>query len=324
LITEYKRDLIDTSFLYYLFNTRDVRLQIRATASGVKVRHTSPSRIGEVKVRIPSVSTQHKVASILSAYDDLIENNTRRIAILEAMVQTIYREWFVDFRFPGHEKVKLVDLPLGKIPEGWVMKTLGTVVSLRTEGVVPSDYPEEVFAHYSFPAFDAGVLPSLECGSTIKSNKHIVQDNCVLLAKLNPRIPRIWLPYLGGSWRPICSTEFLVVVPDTLVTKEFLYCLFQSCTFRDAFGGGAIGTSTSHQRVKPDDFKGRQLLVPPPEVVHSFTEMVLPILRLQHTMRIRNVNLRTTRDLLLPKLISGQLDVEDLDIETGQTVTMTE
>ena len=71
------------------------------------------------EVRVPPLPTQRKIASILSAYDDLIENNTRRIAILEEMAQAIYREWFVNFRFPGHENVKLVDSPLGQIPEGW-------------------------------------------------------------------------------------------------------------------------------------------------------------------------------------------------------------
>jgi type I restriction enzyme, S subunit len=130
LITACQPDLIDLRFLYHLFNTRHVRAQIRASASGVKVRHTSPSRIGEVRVRIPSVSTQRKIAAVLSTYDDLIENNTRRIAILEAMAQAIYREWFVEFHFPGHEKTKLVNSPLGKIPEGWKIAKLFDVAEV--------------------------------------------------------------------------------------------------------------------------------------------------------------------------------------------------
>lgn len=128
LITELAEDRIDSHFLYYLFNTHTIRSQIRATATGTKVRHTSPTRIGEVKVTIPNVQSQRKIASILSAYDDLIENNTRRIAILEEMAQAIYREWFVNFRFPGHENVKLVDSELGQIPEGWEVTTVGNLV----------------------------------------------------------------------------------------------------------------------------------------------------------------------------------------------------
>ena len=108
LVTRVRDDRIDKLFLYYLFNTRQVRAQIRATASGVKVRHTSPSRIGDVKVHLPEVTAQRKIAAVVSAYDDLIENNRRRIATLEEMAQSLYREWFVRFRFPGHENIPLV------------------------------------------------------------------------------------------------------------------------------------------------------------------------------------------------------------------------
>ena len=114
-----------------LFNTRHVRQQIRATASGAKVRHTSPSRIGEVKAPIPSVDVQRRIASILSAYDDLIENNTRRIAILEEMARRIYEEWFVRFRFPGHEQVKMVESELGLIPDGWFPSPVGECVTVH-------------------------------------------------------------------------------------------------------------------------------------------------------------------------------------------------
>src|ERR1019366_4478535 len=94
--------------IYYLFNYKPVRQQIRASASGTKIRHTAPSRIADVKVRIPSLPIQERIGVILSAYDDLIENSQRRIRILETMARSLYREWFVNFRFPGHEKIKLI------------------------------------------------------------------------------------------------------------------------------------------------------------------------------------------------------------------------
>ena len=125
---------LDLCFIYYLFNTEAVRQQIRATASGAKVRHTSPSRIGEVKVAIPPLETQRRIASILSAYDDLIENNTRRIAILEEMARRIYEEWFVHFRFPGHEQVKMVESELGLIPGGWKIQPLGELLEHHIGG----------------------------------------------------------------------------------------------------------------------------------------------------------------------------------------------
>ena len=108
----------DEQFLYYLFNTRRVRAQIAATASGTKVRHTSPGRIGDVEVSIPDVTTQKRIAEVLSAYDDLIANNTRRIKLLEDAARLLYEEWFVRLRFPGHETAKIKD----GVPEGWERK----------------------------------------------------------------------------------------------------------------------------------------------------------------------------------------------------------
>ena len=121
---------VEKRFLYYLFNSQPVRQQIRASCSGVKVRHTSPSRIYEVKVGIPPLPIQRKIAAILSAYDDLIENNIRRIHILEEMAHNLYRDWFVKFRFPGHQHARFVDSPLGKIPEGWEVVKLNDVCHL--------------------------------------------------------------------------------------------------------------------------------------------------------------------------------------------------
>ena len=120
LVEDLDEKKLTKKFLYRLFNTRHVREQIRATASGTKVRHTAPKRIYTAKVRIPQVSIQRKITNILSAYDDLIENNRRRIALLEEAARLLYREWFVQFRFPGHEHVEMI---VG-LPEGWKWRTL--------------------------------------------------------------------------------------------------------------------------------------------------------------------------------------------------------
>ena len=106
---------LNKDFLYRLFNSPQVRGQIRAGASGTKVRHTAPKRIYKIIVKIPPVAIQRKISDILSAYDDLIENNRRQIALLEKAAHLLYREWFVHYRFPGHVHVNIID----GIPEGW-------------------------------------------------------------------------------------------------------------------------------------------------------------------------------------------------------------
>ncbi|MFH2041310.1 MAG: restriction endonuclease subunit S, partial [Acidobacteriota bacterium] len=125
---------VEKRFLYYLFNSKLVRQQIRASCSGVKVRHTSPSRIYEVKVDIPPLPTQRKIAAILSAYDDLIETNLRRIKILEEMSQNLYREWFVKFHFPGYQNARFTDSPLGRIPTGWEVVYVEQIVKRAPSG----------------------------------------------------------------------------------------------------------------------------------------------------------------------------------------------
>jgi len=272
--------------------------------------------IARATIALPPLAVQRKIAAILSAYDDLIENNTRRIQILEEMAQTIYREWFVKFRFPGHENVTMVDSELGPIPEGWESKTFSDIAELSRDGINPSTFEDELFTHYSFPAFDNGQMPILERGTAIRSNKYIVVHDSVLLSKLNPRFPRVWLPVVDREHRAIASTEFLVLKPKPPTTSTYLFSLCRSPEFLNAFAKRALGTSTSHQRVKPDDLFGMPILLPQKRLITAFSDSTTPILNFTYNLRLRTANLRRTRDMLLPKLISGELDVEDLDIET--------
>ena len=185
--------------------------------------------------------------------------------------------------------------------------------------MTPSKFPEEQFDHYSLPAFDVSVLPVMEAGCAIKSNKTIVTKDSVLISKLNPRIPRIWLPYPCDERRAISSTEFMVMRAKVGTSRAFLYSLFRSTDFHDRFAMCSGGTSTSHQRVKPPDFLNLPVVVPPVVLRERFRQVAEPFFELLQTKRIQTRNLRTTRDLLLPKLISGQLNVEKLDIELGAT-----
>ena len=304
---------------FLLYSLKHHRSELIGLASGASQRNLSGKILKQFPIAVPPLPTQRKIASILSAYDDLIENNTRRIAILEEMAQAIYREWFVNFRFPGHENVKLVDSPLGQIPEGWEVVTIGDIAKRNSESVSPSKHPDEYFEHFSLPAFDVNVLPVIEAGSSIKSNKTVVTQDSVLISKLNPRIPRVWLPFPSEETRSIGSTEFMIMRPEDGISREFLYSLFRSDEFHDRFAICSGGTSTSHQRVKPPNFLKLPVVLPTGEQMERFQPIVHPLLTLAQNKRIAIENLRTTRDLLLPKLISGKLDVEDLDIDAGLT-----
>src|SRR5713101_1353044 len=126
LIVDLDESRLNKHYLYYLFNTREVRHQISGSASGTKVRHTAPERIGRVEVKLPPLLIQRRIADTLSAYDGLIENNQRRMELLEAAARQLYREWFVRLRFPGCEHTRIVN----GVPEEWERKTLGALAEI--------------------------------------------------------------------------------------------------------------------------------------------------------------------------------------------------
>ncbi len=301
-------------YINYCLSAETCQAQMQQIAGGAAQPKLGIYKVLDVEVPVASPSAQSRIVSILSAYDDLIENNTRRMKTLEEMARLFYNEWFVKLRFPGYEKVKMVESELGPIPEGWGVGQFSDLGGLARESISPGRFEDEVFAHYSFEAFDAGCIPLLHEGKTIKSNKYIVVPNCVLLSKLNPRIPRVWMPYPRGSKRAIASTEFLVIVPKKPFTREFLYCSCRSDGFLRGLVGRALGTSSSHQRVKPEELMGLPFVTPSEIVVEKFTYLITSVLEQIEALRLKNANLRHTRDLLLPRLISGELDVENLDI----------
>ncbi len=126
------RDVLDNEFLYYTFLYKGKFGLFAHLFTGATIKHLPRQNLAELEVEIPPLEIQERIAFILSAYDYLIENNTRRIAILEEMVRRIYEEWFVKFRFPGHEQVKMVESELGLIPEGWQIEKLKSIVSLQS------------------------------------------------------------------------------------------------------------------------------------------------------------------------------------------------
>jgi type I restriction enzyme, S subunit len=296
----------DNYFLLAFLENVDISGYITGTAQP----KLSQANLRAIKLRLPPLRVQERVAGILSAYGELIENNTRRIAILEEMVQAIYREWFVNLRFPGHGEVELVESELGPVPTGWQLSSLETAADFIRAPVDPQQYREEQFAHFSIPAFDDGQQPAIDLGEAIKSNKYGVPPDVILLSKLNPRIPRVWLPRIPEGIRAVCSTEFMVLKPKG-VSKPFLFALISSEGVVGRLVARAGGTSTSHQRVKPDDIMKLTVLLPDRKIIQAYTECVDPLFSLIGALRQRNVILRQTRDLVLPKLISGDIDLSE-------------
>lgn len=299
----------DRRFIYYLFNSKTVRQQIRASASGAKIRHTAPSRIAEVRVCVPPVSTQRRIASILAAYDELIENSQRRVQILEAMARGLYREWFVQFRFPGHENHPRVASPLGQIPAGWEVKRLPDCLTVNPRVAVPrmGAKPFVPMGGLSSESMIVSGIESREGNSGAK-----FQNSDTLLARITPCLENGktgFVQFLPDANAAACgSTEFIVLRSRTLC-PEFVYCLARSDELRDVAIKSMSG-ATGRQRVQEQCFDDLSLAHPPRALLERFSAIVAPSFRLIYELHLETDVLRRTRDLLLPRLLSGQIKLD--------------
>jgi type I restriction enzyme S subunit len=305
----------DPHYVLSCINSPRYKAELLAIAQGGATREAlTKSKIESFEIPLPCLATQRKIASILSAYDDLIENNTRRIAILEAIAQAIYREWFVEFRFPGHEKLKLADSPLGKIPEGWTVKPLGEIAAI-TMGTSPKGdtYNEEgdgtplvngpvEFGERFTKQLKWTTAPTRFC----KEGDLVV---CVRGSTTGKYVKSDGVYCLG---RGVCglSSKYQCFV-NLLFEHERPALLAQT-------GGSTFPSWTGPQ------LKFHLVVSPPDELLERFEELVKPMSVAVLVYSRQMENLRTTRDLLLPKLISGELDVEHLDIDVDDAAPVLE
>jgi type I restriction enzyme S subunit len=243
------------------------------------------------------------------------------------MARALFKSWFVDFdpvraKMEGRDPAlpqPLADLfpdsfedsELGEIPRGWEVGQFRDVVEQLRDQENPLSLPNVLFHHFSIPAFDEGQSPKAEYGGSIKSLKSRVPSGVVLLSKLNPEIERVWLVDVRPSERAVCSTEFLVLRARPPFTRSFVYCLARSPVFRQQIEGLVTGTSKSHQRAQVESILNLAVVAPPSSIVAAFDRSVDSLLARTLECRRESHTLAALRDALLPKLISGELRVEN-------------
>ncbi|MCF6178130.1 MAG: restriction endonuclease subunit S [Geopsychrobacter sp.] len=292
---------VDTRFLFHYFFSSDWRHTIsKNILSGATVDRVPLTKFPDFEINLPPLKTQRKIATILSTYDDLIENNTRRIKILEEVAQTIYREWFVNFRFPGHEQVKLVDSPLGMIPEGWEVKTIGSLLCKvpRRKKIQKKDY------------LNAGEIPVIDQGREFIGG--YTDDADALIKNQLPRIvfgdhTRILkfvdFPFACGA----DGTQLVMANTSKMPPELFYYTLLE------------IDLSSFGYARHFKFLKAEEIVVPDQKTASLYQQYGSSMRDLIRFLNLKNRNLRQARDLLLPKLISGAIDVSNLKIETKET-----
>ncbi len=311
-----KRDLACPRFYYYLFKSQIGRGLISSIAVRTAVSGITGTALAQLRVPLPPIGVQRRIASILSAYDDLIENNTRRMAILEEMARLIYREWFVNFRFPGHEQIMMADSPLGPVPEGWKIATLRDVAAEVRRPIRPQDVDAET-PYVGLEHIPRRSMALSEWGRAddVGSTKHEFKAGEILFGKIRPYFHKVSVAPVDG----VCSSDAIVIRPTA--TRFFGLALL--CVSSDQFVAHAAQTSqgTKMPRANWEVLLRYPVVIPSEPVLEQFNSLVKAFVDLIQNLLFRNSNLRETRDLLLPRLISGDLDVSELDIEATQELS---
>ena len=310
---------VDGRFLYYALTAH--RVYFSQVATGATVKSLRKGMFQRFTLDAPALPTQKKIAAVLSAYDDLIENSQRRIEILEEMARNLYREWFVEFRFPGHELVPFGDSPLGRVPEGWRVARLRDLLDTQY-GYTESAKPETVGPKYlrgmdinkkSF--IDWSEVPYCRIDAGDLQRFRLARKDVVVIRMADPGKAGI----VEEDVEAVFASYLVRLSPkrgEEGVGGYYLFYFLQG----DAYGAyiSKACTGTTRRSASAGTLTGVEIVVPPRELLGLFEEEIGRIRGLLSLLVARNAALRRARDLLLPRLVSGDLDVTDVAVRTSR------
>ncbi len=291
--------IIDQAYYFHALKSPVVQQGLKARSSGTTVLGIKQSELWNVEVPCPPLKAQRRIASILSAYDDLIENNTRRIEILEEMAQRIYREWFVNLRFPGHEKTKLVESKMGRIPAKWRVGVLEDALVLQRGFDLPSSQrqPGRVPIYAATGINGYHNLAKVKGPGVITGRSGSLGTVMLIFEDFWPLNTTLWVK----EFRQSNAAHSFFLLSDLKLTG------FNS--------GAAVPT------LNRNDIHGLPCLLPDRDTLDALNECVLPVFHLRRILEQQTALLQKTRDLLLPKLVSGEVSVEELETETANQIS---
>ena len=302
---------LEHRFLYYSFRSIGLLRGFDQYFTGATIKHLPGEQRAKVEVHIPPLPIQRRIAGILAAYDDLIENSQRRIKILEEMARRLYREWFVYFRFPGHEDYRLVESPLGEIPEGWEVKVFTEIADVLSGGTPKTDVPQ--YWNGEIPFFTPRDAP--DCFYLQDTDKHVSDiglskcasalyppDTVFITAR--GTVGKVALPAVNMAMNQSCYA----LRGKTGIPQRFLFLMtLQQVDYLKTNTGGA-----TFDTIVVDTFRRMEVVSPSQAIASQFSELIDPVFEQVNTLQRQIQNLRHSRDLLLPRLLSGLIDIESL------------
>ena len=302
MVIRAKKDVVSPKYLYYfLKNSSTVaELQLLAETRSGTFPQITFSEVANLTIPVPPLAVQEVIVQTMQCLEDKTICNEQINENLEQQAQAIYHERF--------ETVSPNDLP-----SDWRIVTLGEVATISNKSFNPLKEPEILLEHYSIPAFDEARFPVFELSTSIKSNKFIIDASCFMISKLNPTTKRVWKPYcLTGN--AVCSTEFIVYKAKDQSITDFLYSVIDSGSFSDFMCSHVTGSTGSRQRTTPSDTLSYELILPSEDELAEFQSLVSPMYAQMRINAIENDKLKRLRDSLLPKLMSGEIDVSSVHL----------
>lgn len=287
-------ELCDTRYLCYLLNSMDLSGYITGSAQP----KLSQSNLNAITLFLPTITVQKRIAEWLYLFDKKIAVNNEINDNLEQQAELLY-----------HERFETADR--SNLPVGWRIVRLGDVATISKKSFNPAKEPEMLLEHYSIPAFDEAHFPVFELSTAIKSNKFVVDNTCFMISKLNPTTKRVWKPYCLTA-NAVCSTEFIVYKAKKQEISDFLYSVINSTSFSDFMCSHVTGSTGSRQRTTPSDTLAFELILPTTKEIAEYQGIVSPMFEQIKCNAIENDKLKRLRDSLLPKLMSGELDVSSI------------
>lgn len=259
--------------------------------------------IKSIEIKLPPLKTQRYIADILSAYDDLIENNQKQIKLLEEAAQRLYKEWFVNLRFPGHENTKIVD----GVPEGWQWCKVRDVADINSSAL-PKNYKEDFIDYVDLGSVRCGHIETrtrYNLNEAPGRAKRCAKDGDIIWGMVRPNL-KAYALVTNPKETDVFSTGFAVLSAKK-VPYSYLYC----AVTQEEFVGYLVNATNgaAYPAVKPVHFEVADILKPDDKVLEQFHSVADSIYRKKEALENQNHNLRESRDLILPKLMSGEVEV---------------
>ena len=301
IVMSAKEGISDPQFVYYLATSPAFRkVAIKSMVGTTGRQRVQQGVLSELELLMPPLEEQQRIGKFLGILDEKIALNEKVNDNLEQQAQALFTSRFSVSNYK-------------QVPDGWKLVSLGDIAVICTKTFNPQKQPLKLLEHYSIPAFDEARYPVFEFSTEIKSNKFIVDSECILISKLNPTTKRVWRPYCITD-NAVCSTEFVVYKAKEPEMTEFLCSLIDSAPFSAFMCSHVTGSTGSRQRTIPSDTLQFEFYMPTIKELDDFSTVVMPIYSKIRNNIIENARLRNLRDTLLPKLMSGEIDVSDVAI----------